>query len=70
MTDDTVELPNDAVEQVIQELETGMRQAETHLNHEEIRPSGHMMAMAFKDAYRELIQAHPEYEYVEGGSDD
>lgn len=59
---ETIELPKDAVEQIIKELETGMRQGEIAHNHEEIRPSTAMMANAHRDAYRVLIQNHPEYE--------
>lgn len=59
---DTVELPREAVRRVIKELETGMRQGETAHEHDEVRPSTAMMAMAHKEAYQALIRAHPDFE--------
>lgn len=68
MSGETVELPTDAVDKVLKELETGQRQGEISLSHNEVRPSVHMMAMACRDAYRQLVEAHPDYELVEGRS--
>lgn len=68
MSGETVELPVEAVDKVLKELETGQRQGEISLSHDEVRPSVHMMAMACQDAYRALVEAHPDYELVKGGS--
>lgn len=64
-TEEYVELPTDAVDEALKELETAMRQSEMTLSHDEVRPSAHMTAMASKDAYRLLVEAHPDYDLVE-----
>lgn len=58
---ETVELPKEAVETVIDELERGMKAGETAHKHDEIRPSAIRMADSHKTAYQELIDAHPNY---------
>lgn len=63
---ETVELPKDVVDDVIKELETGMRNGKKAHSHDELRPSTIMMAKAHKDAYRTLIKAHPDYKLSDG----
>lgn len=63
---ETVELPKEAVEQVIDELEHGMQAGKRAHSHDDIRPSTMQMADYHKTAYQTLIDAHPEYELQEG----
>jgi len=55
-------IDSEAIEEVIELLEDSMKHGETHLSHEEVRPSGHIMATNAKSAYDTLIEAHPDYE--------
>jgi uncharacterized protein (UPF0371 family) len=54
-----------AIEEVIELLEDSMKHGETHLSHDEVRLSGHIMATNVKTAYKTLIEAHPDYELEE-----
>jgi len=58
----TVELDASDVDEALEDLEIVMQNAETHLSHEEVRPSGHIMAVKARDAYDTLVEAHPFYE--------
>lgn len=55
-------LDEEKVELALEYLETVMEYGETHLSHDEVRPSGHIMATKSKEAYTELVEAHPDYE--------
>ena len=69
MTDDNtgnIELDGDAVEDVLEHLESAMQDAEIALSHDEVRPSTHRCAHAACDAYRTLVEAHPDYQLTEG----
>lgn len=64
-----VELDDDAVDDALEELESGMESAERAHSHDEIRPSTIMMGKSLKDAYRALVGAHPGYDLDDGGDD-
>jgi uncharacterized protein (UPF0371 family) len=55
-------ISSESLEEVFELLEDSMNHAETHLSHEEVRPSGYIMATNAKKAYRTLVEAHPDYE--------
>lgn len=57
-----VEFDADAVDQALEELEDAMKAGEYSLNHGEVRPSTVNMAHRARDAYRTLVEAHPDYE--------
>lgn len=67
MTQDTIELPYDTVEDIIERLEKGMKFGEMAHSHDEIRGSSAHMAQLHKDAYQLLIEDHPDYDLVAGG---
>ena len=58
-------IDSESLEEIIELLEDSMKHGETYMSHEEIRPSGHIMARNVKSAYETLIQAHPDYELTE-----
>jgi hypothetical protein len=58
-------IDSDSLEQVIELLEDSMEHGETYMSHEEVRPSGHIMAANTRSAYETLIKAHPDYELTE-----
>jgi hypothetical protein len=60
--ENTVELDASEVDDALEDLEIVMENAETHLSHEEVRPSAHIMAVKARDAYDSLVEAHPFYE--------
>jgi len=66
-TDITI-INSEALEEVIELLEDSMKHGETYMSHEEVRPSGHMMATNAQKAYQTLIEAHSDYKYVEGNN--
>jgi len=66
MSEDTVELPTDAVDDTLELLEGAMQNGKRALSHDEVRPSTHACAHKARDAYRELVQAHPGYELTDG----
>lgn len=65
-----VTLDSDAVDDALGELESLMRAGEQAMNHEEVRPSSAIMATSGKNAYRTLVEAHPDYDLNKGGSDE
>jgi len=69
MSEDTVELPTDAVDDTLEQLEKAMQNGKVALSHDEVRPSTHACAHKARDAYRELVQAHPGYELEDGDAD-
>jgi len=56
---------SEALEEVIELLEDSMKHGETYMTHDEVRPSGHIMATNAKSAYETLVKAHPDYELTE-----
>lgn len=58
-------IDSEALEAVIELLEDSMEHGETYMSHDEVRPTGHMMAMNVQSAYQILIEAHPDYELKE-----
>jgi len=68
--EDIVELPADAVDDTLELLESAMQNGKRALSHDEVRPSTHACAHKARDAYRELVQAHPGYELEGGDADD
>lgn len=60
-TDITI-IDSEALEEVIELLEDSMKHGETHLSHDKVRFTGHIMATNAKAAYKTLIEAHPDYE--------
>jgi hypothetical protein len=68
---DRVCLDAESVESVLELLEEVMQAGKRTLSHDEVRPSSHMMATKGRDAYRELVQAHPDYDLsTDEGEDD
>lgn len=61
-THETVELPIEAVDSIFDALESAMKAGERSLAHDKVRPSTQMCAEGARDAYRELVTAHPDYE--------
>lgn len=63
MTDDTtVEIDAEALEDVLEELESAMEAGKTTLSHDTVRPSAALCATNAREAYRTLVTAHPDYE--------
>lgn len=58
-------IESEALGEVIELLEDSMEHGETYLSHDEVRPSGHIMATNARSAYKTLIEAHPDYELEE-----
>lgn len=65
-----VELDEEAVDDALEALEDAMEAGQTAASHDEIRPSTIMMAEASQEAYRLLVNAHPDYELEEPDQDD
>ena len=61
-THETVELPIEAVDSIFDALESAMKAGERSLAHDKVRPSTAQCAEDARDAYRELVTAHPDYE--------
>jgi len=57
-----VEMDAREVDDALESLEQVMQYAETHLQHDEVRPSAHIMAVKSRDAYDTLVKTHPLYE--------
>lgn len=60
--DHRVELDADAVDEALERLEAAMAAGERSLSHKEARPSTVTMAHSARDAYRTLVESHPDYE--------
>lgn len=54
-------IDRESIEEVIEILEDSQKNGETYLSHDSVRPSGHLMAVNAREAYRLLIEAHPDY---------
>lgn len=67
---ETVEIDSEEVDKALETLEEAMRAGERSLSHDEVRPSTHMLAKRTRDAYKILVDAHVDYEFVEGGNDE
>jgi|GEM_PF-755865 Arc/MetJ-type ribon-helix-helix transcriptional regulator len=67
---EAVELPIEAVDSIFDALESAMHAGKRSLAHDEVRPSTVQCAHGARDAYRELVAAHPDYELTEGGEAD
>jgi len=67
---ETVELPVETVDAVFDALESAMHAGKRSLAHDDVRPSTAQCAHGARDAYRELVTAHPDYELQTGGSDE
>lgn len=63
---ETVELPTSEVDTALEELEQAMQDGEAAMSHDTVRPSTHRLANQTRDAYRTLVEAHPDYELTEG----
>lgn len=57
-----VEMDAREVDEALEDLEKAMEYAETHLQHDEVRPSAHIMAVKSRDAYEKLVETHPFYD--------
>jgi len=66
----TVKLDEDRVDEVLETLEDGQQHAKRTASHDKVRPSAMLMGKKIKEAYRELVEAHPNYDYVENVGDD
>lgn len=64
-----VALPDEDVDEALEDLEDAMAAGERTLGHDEVRPSATMLAHRTRDAYRTLVEAHPRYQLQEGGDD-
>lgn len=64
-SDETVELDATAVDVALEQLESAMHHAETSMAHDEVRPSTAMLAKDARNAYRDLVVAHPDYTLTE-----
>ena len=65
-----VELDAEALDEALEDLEKAMKAGESTLNHEKVRPSAVAMAHSARDAYKKLIDAHPDYQLTEGDGGD
>lgn len=60
-----VELEADKVDKSLESLESAMRKMEGYMQNDEVRPSVLLTDKAIRNAYTELVEAHPFYELEE-----
>lgn len=68
-TSSHVELDREAVDDALEQLESAMKAGKMALSHDEVRPSTDQCARRARDGYNTLVEAHPDYDLVEGGSE-
>lgn len=60
-----VAIDSEAVDEALESLEDAMSAGEMAMQHAEIRPSTTRLAQEAREAYRTLVQAHPDYRLQE-----
>lgn len=61
-SDGNVSMDSELVEDALAQLEDAQKHGKRALSHEEVRPSTALTAERAKDAYKLLVNAHPDYE--------
>lgn len=60
-----IEIDAESVDRSLESLEAAMSKLEVYMENDEVRPSVIMTAKCVQTAYKELVEAHPEYELQE-----
>lgn len=60
--ENTIEIDARSVDQSLESLEAAMAKLEIYMENDEVRPSILLTDKAIRNAYTELVEAHPFYE--------